>query len=46
MKTDKDQKSISVYEKALSMMILHNTKTDKIQNKYRMEYKLKKEAKE
>lgn len=36
-KTEADIKNLSLHDKALSMLILHNTKVDKIMGKYRKE---------
>lgn len=44
--TDKDRKTLSTYDKALCMLVLHNSKIDKIQQKYRKEMTLKAQAKE
>ena len=46
MKTEKDHKNLSLHDRALSILILHNTKVNRIQGKYREEMKLKQEARE
>lgn len=43
--TKKDDE-ISTYDKTLAMLILHNTKVDKIQDKYRVYYALRQQSKE
>lgn len=45
-KSDADLKKLSEFDRALGMLIMHNTKVDKIQAKYRLEVERKKKAKE
>jgi hypothetical protein len=45
-KTDADLKSLSQFDRAFGMLIMHNTKVDKIQKGYRLEMERKRRAKE
>ena len=45
-KSDADLKKLSEFDRVFGMLIMHNTKVDKIQGKYRQEMEKKKKAKE
>ena len=45
-KTDADLKSLSDFDRAFGMLVMHNTKVDKIQKGYKMEYEKKARAKQ
>jgi hypothetical protein len=46
VKTDADIRNLTEYDKALGMLLLHNTKIDKIQKGYREAMDKKRRAKE
>ena len=46
VKTDADIRALTEYDRALGMLILHNTKVDKIQKGYREIMEKKRRAKE
>ena len=45
VKTDREMAKLSVADKALAMLLVHNARIDKIMGKYREEMELKAQAK-